>query len=632
MKKINHILKQLNHILATKWLWQAISVIALITYLSPLILYGEYTNILVFDNLDSNVVWYKILADSGMIFAPNNAIIPNMMNGLPRLTYGSEFNVLLWLYYFFSPVTAYAINEIIMHIVAFFSMFLLANHYLVSKKLCYRHVIVYFISITFSLLPFWPSGGLTIPALPLVTYALVNIYYHKDKYTDWLILLLIPFYSSFVLLYIFYITFAGLFLVVNSIYTKKIHWKFVVALSLFTSVYFLVEYRLVITMLLHDSFISHRSEFNIFFSESFLEATRRFYLFFLNGHTTHLRSIQMPFLLPTALFAALLLLFKKRLTANESWVILFLFIISLWLGIWNDILGSIYGIPVIITFSVLYMLLSKKKDLLLLSILLYIAVSAMYGYTFYSGFSWIIELFPIFKSFSLARSSFIQPLIFSFVIIFAFKIIFKKMHFQVIFITLLLILQLYALFSTSWHKHASIQGFSSFHNYYAGKQFDTLKDDLKENLKDIRFISYGIEPAVALFNGLYTVDGYSTNYPLAYKHAFKNVNMYQTDDFLTTNNNLFDWKSKIHTADKIFDEWGSKLYILSIESSIASYKKGLIIYKLNFNENALLELDTDYIISSYELFDSEEKKLTLWKKYVGEKDSWDIYLYRFNKN
>ncbi len=632
IKTLNHIFHRLNYILAAKPLWKLIAFLSIAAYLLPLIVFGDQINILIFDNLDSNVVWYKILAESGMIFAPNDAIIPNMMNGLPRLSYGSEFKILLWLYYFFPPFTAYIINEITMHIVAFVSMFLLANRYLVPKKLCYRNTIVYFLAIVFALLPFWPSGGLSIPVLPLVTYILVNIFYRKDTYTDWIILLLIPFYSSFIFVYIFYIGFSGLFLLINIIYTKKVHWRFMGALILLTTIYILLEYRLFEAMFLHNSFISHRSEFNIFFSESFLDATRRFYLFFLNGHATHLKSIQMPFLLPTVLFSALLLQFKRRLSAYESVTIFSLFAISLWLGIWNTILGSIYSIPIIIIFATSYMFIKKDKNPLLLSILIYIAVSAIYGYVFYDGFSWITELFPIFKSFSLARASFIQPLVFIVLMAFALKIIFRKMHFQVIFIIFLLTLQLYALFFNRLYTEDNKPGFASFQDYYAIKQFNEIKKDIKKDIKNIRVVSYGIEPAVALYNGFYTVDGYSMNYPLSYKHIFQNVNIYQIDDPFLTQNNFSDWKKKVFTADKIFDEWGSKLYILTIESSIINYKKGLVIYKLNFNEDALLNLGTDYLISSYELFDPKKRKLSLVKKYMGEGKSWDIYLYKFSKN
>jgi len=616
-----HILSLLNNTLKASFLWRSLVFLSLVIYLAPLVIYGESINMLVYDNLDSNVVWYKILIKSGMVFASNDAIIPNMMNGLPRLSYGSEFNIILWFYYFFEPITAYTLNIVIMQTTAFFSMFVFANRYLVSSRLRFREVIVYSLSLMFALLPFWPSGGLTIPALPLVTFVLLNIYNKRDHWYDWIILTLLPIYSSFVLLYIFYIGFVGLIFVGASLYKKEIKWKFVGALVLFTLMYLLVSYRLVEATFFNNGFVSHRTEFNVFFTESFLDATRRFYLFFLNGHETHLRNLQMPFLLPTIIFSGVLLLFRRRLTSKESLVIMGLFFFSLWTGVWEDMLGSIYSIPVLIVLSISYMVVTKKLEPLMLAMLGYIFISAIYGYVFFEGFSWIVDLFPIFKSLSLARASFVQPLILFVMLGLALQIIFRKLHFQVVFMVILLSLQLYVAYYSNWHRVEQVKGFASFEDYYATKQFDALKEDLKdEELDNLRFVSFGMEPAVALYNGLQTIDGYSTNYPLEYKHKFNRVNYVNSND-------IFSIKEENPSQ-----KWGSKLYIMSINSSLEKYKKDLSISFLGFDEFILKELGTDYLLSSYWLNYPEKRNLTFIKQYKGSVVGWNIYLYQVNYN
>jgi len=608
-----------NHLLSSQYIWIVFAITICIIYLIPLIIHGENTTMLIYDNLDSNVIWYKILAESGMIFASNDAIIPNMMNGLPRLSYGSEFDVILWFYYFLEPINAYTLNIVIMHITAFFSMFVFANRYLVSFHLRFREVIVYSLSLMFALLPFWPSGGLTIPALPLVTFVLLNIYNKRDRWYDWVVLILLPFYSSFVLLYMFYIGFVGLIFISVTLYKKEINWKFVGALWLFTLMYLLVSYRLVEATFFNNGFVSHRTEFNVFFTEPFLDATRRFYLFFLNGHETHLRNIQMPFLLPTIIFSGVLLLFKRRLTLKESLVVMGLFFFSLWTGIWEDMLGSLYGIPILITLSVSYMVVTKRLESLMLAMLGYIFISAIYGYTFYEGFSWIVDLFPIFKSLSLARASFVQPLILFVMLGLALQIIFQKLYFQVVFMVILLSLQLYVAYYSNWHRTEQVKGFASFEDYYAVKQFDALKEDLKsEDITNLKFISFGMEPAVALYNGLHTIDGYSTNYPLEYKHKFNRINEVNSND-------IFAIKE-----ERPSQKWGSKLYIMSINSALAEYQKGLSINFLGFDDFVLKELNTDYFLSSYWLNYPEKRNLTFIKQYKGGVNGWDIYLYRVN--
>jgi hypothetical protein len=54
-------------------------------YLYPL--FTDPLYVPVYDNIYSNVEWENILDHTGKIFAPNDAIIPNMMNGLPRASY-----------------------------------------------------------------------------------------------------------------------------------------------------------------------------------------------------------------------------------------------------------------------------------------------------------------------------------------------------------------------------------------------------------------------------------------------------------------------------------------------------------------------------------------------------------------
>jgi hypothetical protein len=90
------------------------------------ILLGENAHIRVHDNLDSNIAWYKVLARSGEITGPLSATIPQVNNGrLPRNALGSEFTGIVWLHALFPKVTAYALSQTIMRIVALIGMYLL---------------------------------------------------------------------------------------------------------------------------------------------------------------------------------------------------------------------------------------------------------------------------------------------------------------------------------------------------------------------------------------------------------------------------------------------------------------------------------------------------------------------------
>lgn len=129
--------------------------------------------------------------------------------------------------------------------------------------------------------------------------------------------------------------------------------------------------------------------------------------------------------------------------------------------------------------------------------------------------------------------------------------------------------------------------------------------------KNDTFVSYGIEPAVALYNDLYTLDGYSTNYPLAYKHTFKKV-------FSSYNYN-----------NPLFDTWGSKVYICTVPNLPKWYHKGLLIKRLRFDIKPLCELHIDHILSPYRFEDPAFKQtLHLESMVKGEISSWDLYSYK----
>ncbi len=593
-------------------LWGVISVLLLGWYLSPLFYHTFYVPI--FDNLDSNVVWYKILAESGKIFAPNNAIIPNMMGGLPRSSYGSEFNLILWLYYFFKPQTAYIINEVLIHLIAFFSMFLFLRKYVVAPSNYYGNVPTFLGAITFALLPFWSGAGASIALLPLVTYSLLNIKSGKDNKWDWIILILLPFYSSLVFLYVFYLLIAGIYFLYDSIKHRKINKKFLIALLLMGTMFLLSEYRLVYTMFFDKGFVSHRTEFDIFFQEDLWECYRRALVDFLIGHIPHAQSLQQKYILPLIISAALLLLVRHRLNAKESLVIWLLIIASFFANIWNTILINRYLLPVLALYS-LYIILRKQKYRIFGYLLLLMIVLCLLAGSFeYKGFAYITTIIPLLKGFNIIRLFFVEPLIMISLLAIAFVIFFRKLHFTIFAIFVFLTFQATYSISKSFYQTSPQSGYASFTQYYAPSLFKKMKQDLSFK-KNLDVVGYGIEPAILLFNGFYTVDGYSTNYPLEYKHRFGKV--------------ILKYKHS-----QLYEKWGSKVYILTVPNQLGTYlsikHKKIKITSLRFDNQALCNLSTDYLVTPYHLKTPQDRNLTLMHYYKGQPDSWDIYLYKLH--
>ena len=188
--------------------WITISLSAILYYLFPFVSVGtENIFLSVHDNLEADMAWKIILAQSNKIFAFPTDKIELIFNGVPRGIFGSEFNLLMWLYVFFDPFIAYAINEFLVHIIAFFGMVLLLKNYFISTKNNSRNLIIYSTATLFAMLPFWSVASLGIAGQPLALYAFLNFRNKSSHYYDWLILFIVPFYSDFVRSFFFFLCF-----------------------------------------------------------------------------------------------------------------------------------------------------------------------------------------------------------------------------------------------------------------------------------------------------------------------------------------------------------------------------------------------------------------------------------------
>ena len=292
-----------------------ISSIILFLYLAPLLIFWNEIPALIHDNLDSNVIWWKILARSDKAFAKSDAIIPNMMNGLPRVSYGSEFNFMILFFYLFPPLVAYMINLILIPIFAFFGMYLLLNNHLhITHNKILKIFIVDGVALSFAFLPFWTPAGLSVAGLPLTLYAFLNFRFNKSTKFDWMILTFIPFYSLFVFSLIFFIAIIFLIFLKDSIIQRNFNKRFFLALVYFGLIFFIIEHRLILSFF-DNRFISHRSEFipeNISFSDSISNSLYNF----IEGHY-HSMSLHKYFVFYSLLIAILSFMILKIIKKED---------------------------------------------------------------------------------------------------------------------------------------------------------------------------------------------------------------------------------------------------------------------------------------------------------------------------
>lgn len=185
-----------------------IAFLLLLAYVSPMFLLGENSHIRVHDNLDSNITWYKVLHQSGELFGSSHAVLPQIINGLPRNTFGTEFSGIQWLYGLFPTMLAYSFSQTITRVFALIGMYLLLKKHFIKSEDAYAIRVL--VSLAFALTPFWPSGMLSTLGQPLALWAFLTIRNREGTWKEWLTLLLLPFYASFVLGFFFFLTAMGL--------------------------------------------------------------------------------------------------------------------------------------------------------------------------------------------------------------------------------------------------------------------------------------------------------------------------------------------------------------------------------------------------------------------------------------
>lgn len=138
-----------------------------------------------------------------------------------------------------------------------------------------------------------------------------------------------------------------------------------------------------------------------------------------------------------------------------------------------------------------------------------------------------------------------------------------------------------------------------------------------QSKEDYRVVSLGIAPAAALYNGFYCLDGYSNNYTLEYKHAFRQIIEPELD------------KSEYLT--EYFDDWGNRCYLFSAE--IPGYytvrKGGFYFADFSMNTDAFSELGGEYLFSAAYIENPEKTGLKLLREEPFETNDsyYKIYLY-----
>ncbi len=531
-------------------------------YVLPMILLGEHAHVRIHDNLDSNIVWYKTLVDTHSVYASLQAHVPSLLNGVvSRNAFVSEFTGILWLYQWFTPYTAYVISQLLVRIFAFLGMYLLLRDY-ARDRIPEGYVL--WVAVLFSWTPFWPSGMLSTLGMPLLLWAYWNIWHRKKLKSSYFILLLVPFYSSFVLGIVFFLATLATYHAIKEIRGRTFHGQFWLAYGVQVLLYLAIEYRLVYSMLWEET-PSSRNDFDTAHN-GFWETIQLFFKNLYVGHT-HDRAVQSPIIFIISMIVLLLVLRRKESVARQIRKVAWLLIgLSLWYAFW-----------------------------------------------FYSGWNPLKQHVSLMRSFNFSRFHFLQPMLWYGLFFLVLEWLWQKGSRKLI----VCVLAAQTLVLLTWNPEYLYRHHPSYENFYATSQFTAIKRYIDQPTSDYQVASIGLHPAVAQYNGIRTIDGYVNFYPLSYKSDFRQVITNELDKSEQIKQYYNTWGNRVY----LFSSELGKHYEFTKNHQVT-------INQLEINTIRLKKMGAAYIISAVPIKNAKAIGLHYEKTFHDSQSAWDIRLYK----
>ncbi len=542
----------------------------LLLYLLPMLLLRENAYIVIHDNLDSEISWYTVLARSGQIFEAYGQV-EQIMNGIPRVCLPPTWHVITLLFLVFKPFTAYLINYLLVHIIAFFGMYLLlSRHFQIPLPLAKA------VALCFAMLPFYTIYGLSIAGQPLLAFALLNLSTKPRKFRDYLIIFSFPFYSSLVFVGVFVIFLLSAWLLIDWWRNKKLNTSLFTGLLLLGSLYAFVEFNLLREMLWHPTFVSHRVEWNFYASSiPFYEAIKRAIINFVLGqyHAASLHTLILTVVIPLALIIGL----RQK---------------------------------------------NQAAKILLAITLINLTFSLIYGFQHWTGLIPLKEHLQLAYTFNFGRFHWLHPTLWYIAFAIASVIILqtgRKTDRYIVILFIAFQLSFNLVHNSEWRGLFAPQAPAlTYRQFFAEDLFQQIETYIGKPQESYRVVSIGLHPSIAQYNGFYTLDSYQHNYPLSYKHEFRQIIASELEKSPR-------WK-------QYFDNWGSRCYVFvsEVNSFTTTKEQAITIQHLALDTEKLYEMGGRYIFSAARIANAEERGMSLLRVFEDDRFPWRIYLYQVN--
>lgn len=546
----------------------------------------ENSIILTHDNLDYYHILLTVFSKWEFIFCSCEPDI--FMTGMSRVAFPPELHFLTLLYLIFTPLSAYILNQIIVHHIAYFGMYLLVSRHILQNEQNAK-LIAILTALVFAYMPFWPFGGLTIAGQPLLVYSFFRFAKKVHNKFDWMVVILTPLYSSFLIGTIFFSIIVALLMLLFIKSHKEIVLSLIRPFMLMNLMSLIVEFRLVLSIIGFNSFVSQRTEF-FHVGITFFGSIKIMVILFFFGQ--YHSSITYPrFVLFIIFFSLLGVFYLKNLQVFQVKIV-YISLISLgFIAFWDGLFNSELFAPI------------RNQ----------------------------IEILRIFQW---DRFYFLQPILWGILYAISLLVISKGLNQKIknlkITRSILIVITIYVLilYSTNVRfgtevpiNHLINENPSdiTYNNFFSPLLFEEIKTAINQSIDLYRVISLGIDPAIALYNGFKTLDGYLTNYDIEYKREFRKIIENELD--------------KNEEIKNYFDNWGSRCYLFSSElGNRFDYSKNdnKTIYDLDINTTQVINMGGKYLISAVNVDNYISLGMTHILTVENSESLWRIYVFQFN--
>lgn len=567
---------QLTEKLKKNWGFLFIAIFIFVTLIYVLVRRdGIYIQI--HDYLDCHPAWAKMMSDNGL-FWKTDVQVP-MLGGIDRNYLYSDLKAYIWIFMILPTFPAIITGwyaKIFLSVAGF--MFLAGVIYDKSEK---DKNLIALCGFVYGIIPSYPPDAFGFASLPFLMGILILLYQRFDwRYVA--ALLIYPVFSDFATFGVFICGYILLFFIMNWMIKRKPAWRILPGLATVSMGYVISEWRLFYTMFFSGDVTirtaSARSHAGL--SEALKQATE----VFRHGHY-HSDTLHAYVILPTCLIYLIYINVKYIRDHNAKTIVRDKLN---WLMIWIVLNCLIYGLDKWEAFR-----------------------------------SLIATVVPVLGGFSFARTLWLNPFLwyFSFMIILC-RVTKRAMAYILLFLAFGTICFKNATYN---HIYQNLQAIVyewkngteypdlTYGEFYSERLFDKIKEDIDYNGE--WSVAFGMHPAVIEYNGIATLDGYVSMYPVEYKQQFRML--------------IAPELERDEVNANYFDSWGGRAYILSDEVAFDMGRKTEPDEaRLYIDSEVFREMGGTYVFSRVSVINASELGLEETGVYTDESSPYRIYVYR----